>query len=320
VLLKDIYHFFIAEGIKEDLRPLNTIKKRLNELKKQYSNSKGAEKSVFDKDRLWNPYSDTRILNGDEKTKVEVILVGIDIEIGELLLADNLKKDGKKIDLILTHHPEGLALSGLEDVIKVQTGILQQLGIEKGIAEDLINKRIEEVGRKIHSANHMRMVDAARLLGLPFMSCHTPADNHVATYLQKKMDRKKPETLQDVVDLLLEEPEYKDACKLNAGPRILAGKPGDKAGKTFVDMTGGTSGSSEIYARLSQLGIKTQIGMHISENHFKKIKSEYMNAIVAGHIASDNLGLNLILDKLEKKTKIDILECSGFRRYRRKCR
>ena len=140
---------------------------------------------------------------------------------------------------------------------------------------------------------------------------------HVAQYLQRLMDRKKPKMLAQVIDLLLKEPEYQDAATNKAGPQILIGKPKDKAGKIFVDMTGGTEGSKDIFARLSQLGIKTQLGMHLSEAHFDKIKSEHMNVVIAGHMASDNLGMNLLLDKLEKKGNIDIVSCSGFRRFRR---
>ena len=58
--------------------------------------------------------------------------------------------------------------------------------------------------------------------------------------------------------------------------------------------------------------------MHLSEEHFKKAKEERMNVIIAGHIASDNVGLNILLDSLEKKGKLKILTCSGFRRFSRK--
>ena len=43
-----------------------------------------------------------------------------------------------------------------------------------------------------------------------------------------------------------------------------------------------------------------------------------MNVVIAGHIASDNLGLNLVLDRLEKNDKFKILPCSGFRRFSRR--
>jgi len=40
--------------------------------------------------------------------------------------------------------------------------------------------------------------------------------------------------------------------------------------------------------------------MHLSEEHFKNAKDEQINIVIAGHIASDTLGLNLLLDELEK--------------------
>jgi hypothetical protein len=39
--------------------------------------------------------------------------------------------------------------------------------------------------------------------------------------------------------------------------------------------------------------------------------------VIAGHIASDNLGLNLLLDAVEKHGAFEVLECSGFRRVKR---
>ena len=180
-----------------------------------------------------------------------------------------------------------------------------------------MTKRIEEVSRRLHGANHTRTVDAAKLLDIPLMCCHTPADNHVAQYLQRLVDTKKPKTLQDIVDLLLKEPEFQDAAFNKAGPQILIGKAKDKAGKVLVDMTGGTEGSKEIFARLSQIGIKTQLSMHLSEAHYERIKSEHMHVVISGHMASDNLGMNLLLDKLERKGRLEIIECSGFRRVKR---
>jgi len=83
-----------------------------------------------------------------------------------------------------------------------------------------------------------------------------------------------------------------------------------RAGKVFVDMTGGTEGSVKIYEKLADAGVGTVVGMHISEEH-------HVNVVIAGHIASDALGLNLIFDELCRIDKLDIIECSGFVRIDR---
>lgn len=315
--LKDIYRFFVDEGIKTDPRHRDQIKEYFRQQATVYKKEKPEFKKTFDTERLWNPYADTRIVAGDPETEVKRILVGIDIEIGEILLAQEMNRSGRGVDLVIAHHPEGVALAGLDEVMHLQTDELVNLGIERKVAEDLMKKRIEEVGRKLHAANHARTSDAARLMNIPLLTCHTPSDNHVAQFLQQLMDRTKPKTLNDIVKILLKMPEYHDAAKLKAGPMILLGKETDKAGRVLVDMTGGTEGSKDIFGRLSQIGINTLLGMHLSENHYDKIRNEYMNVIIAGHIASDNLGLNLLFDKLQQKADIEIVACSGFRRFAR---
>jgi len=314
--LGEIYGFFVRQGIAKDLRRKSEIAAKLAETKKQYRSLSRLEKKLFDKDSLTNPYSDTRVLFGDRSLEVKRILVGIDIEVGEILLADRLSQKGKKIDLIFGHHPEGIALAGLYDVMGLQADILHHLGVEKNIAKMLMDSRMDEVARRLHGGNHTRAVDAARLLNIPFLCCHTPSDNFVNQYLQKKIDSAKPRSLRDIISLLLKEPEYQDAVINKAGPTILIGKPADKPGKVLVDMTGGTEGSKEVFARMSQLGVKTYVGMHLSEDHYNRIKSEHINVIIAGHIASDNLGINLLLDQLERKDDFEFISCSGFKRVR----
>jgi len=318
VKLGDVYRTAVDFGIKMDPRGKDKVKKGLLRLKKEYEKLNTREKEQFDKERLVHPYSDTRILFGKREADIKTVLVGIDIEVGEVLLADRLKQKGEKVDLLLAHHPEGMALAGFFNVMYMQVDILNKVGVPINIAESLMSERIREVERKVLPANHMRSVDAARLLGIAFMTCHTAADNCVATYLQDLMNKKKPETLGDIMDILIEIPEYKESARKASPPKIIRGASSSKAGKVFVDMTGGTEGNKNIFSRLSQAGVSTLVSMHLSEGHFKKAKEEHMNVIIAGHIASDNIGLNIILDELEKKGKLKILPCSGFRRFKRK--
>ena len=38
--------------------------------------------------------------------------------------------------------------------------------------------------------------------------------------------------------------------------------------------------------------------MHISDEHKKEAEKHHINVVIAGHIASDNLGMNLLLDSV----------------------
>ena len=316
--LKDLYKFIIEYGRQKDPRGVKTVDREMARIKKQYQHLSGRGKKEFDLERLVNPYADTRILNGGLETKVKTILVGIDIETGELVLADRLREKGGRIDLVMSHHPEGKAHAGFFKVMYMQADILHKYGVPINVAEGILQQRITEVARKVMPANHNRSVDAARLLGIPFLCVHTPADNGVAVYLQKVLDGKTPETLADIVCIIEEIPEYQYEMEHNIVPAIVVGKESSRAGKIFVDMTGGTSPTDKMFARLSQAGIRTIVGMHCKESGYKVAKTEFVNYVIAGHIASDTLGLNLLFDAVEKKEKLKFIECSGFKRIRRK--
>ena len=312
--VRQLYEKAVNAGIENDPRGRDVVEKEIEAQKKNYEELKEKEKEYFDMESLTNPYSDTRILHGSGDEEVKALIAGIDIEVGEIVLADHLKKNGKGIDLIVSHHPEGMAFANLYDVMRIQADILGRFGVPINIAETLMEKRISEVERRLMPVNHNRAVDAARLLDIPFVCFHTPADNMVTTYLQRLFDEKKPYRISDVIDLLLELPEYRDAKRLGSGPKVILGSEKHKAGKIFVDMTGGTEGSKDIFQSLTTSGVNTIVAMHLSEEHRKEAEKNHLNVIIAGHIASDNLGLNLLFDSI-LDDGIDVLECSGFKRY-----
>ena len=314
--IKEIYDYLVARGIEMDPRKPDAVKELLQREKKKYNDLKDDEKKEFDLERLTNPYSDTRILCGDPEKEVKRLMVGIDIEVGEVLLADRLAEKGKPIDLILAHHPEGKALADLHYVMHLQEDIMAHFGVPINVAEALMSSRISEVKRGLMPINHNRAIDAARILGLAMACSHTVADNQVTTFLQDFFEQKTPRTVGDIVDLLKEIPEYSEATKHSAGPDIILGKKDNRAGKVLVDMTGGTSGSEKSYAKLSQAGVGTIVGMHMSDKHREEAEKNHINVVIAGHIASDSLGMNMLLDGLENKG-VELIPCSGLIRYKR---
>jgi putative NIF3 family GTP cyclohydrolase 1 type 2 len=263
-------------------------------------------------------FEDSGILFGDHSREVRKILVGIDMEAPELVLADRLREK-KGVDCVMAHHPEGAALAGLPEVMALQTDILVQVGVSQDTARELMEERMREVSRGVSPANHSRAVDAARILDMPFLCAHTPADNQVAYFLERLCARRKPRTLQAIVDMLLEIPEYRYAREQKTGPVIIAGSPRRAPGRIFVEMTGGTEGHREVYDKLYKAGVRTLISMHLAEDHFRKVKDANLNVIIAGHVSSDTLGMNLLLDGVEKaaRERLETVDCSGFRRVRR---
>ncbi len=301
----------------KDPRKREVVEEVLAREKKKFEEMKEEDKKDYDREKLTNPYSDTRILCGDPEAGVKRLMVGVDIEVGEVLLADRLAEKGQPIDLIITHHPEGKALSMLHDVMHMQEDILARYGVPINIAEGIMSSRISEVKRGLMPINHNRSIDAAKILGIAMMSAHTVADNQVTAFLQEMFDQEEPRTLGDILKLLKDIPEYAEAARHGSGPDLVIGSKERRAGKVLVDMTGGTGGSDKAYAKLSQAGIGTIVGMHISEKNRKEAEKHHINVVIAGHISSDSVGMNLLLDELENKG-IEVIPCSGIIRHNRR--
>lgn len=314
--LKEIYEMAIDVGMSADPRGRKAVEDNLAKAKEAYEKLADDEKEFYDNERLRNPYADTRILNGDPETEVSKVLAGIDMESPELILADRLRERGEKIDLVMTHHPEGSALAALDQVMGMQADIWHNFGVPINVADIMIGRRAKEVQRGLSPINHNRPVDAARLLGIPLMCVHTPADNLVSRFLQNYLEEKAPYRVSDVVKALREVPEYKEATKINAGPFVSAGNANNRAGKVLVMMTGGTGGPEDSIEKLAAAGVGTMVEMHLNEKLRKKAEEHGLNVVIAGHIASDNIGFNLFLDDLEKQG-VEAITCSGLVRVKR---
>ena len=311
---KEIYKFAIEMGKKADFRGISGVKKVLERKKEKFEKLSKKEKEFFDIEMLENPYSDSRILNIAKDKEIKKALVGIDIDSAEVLLA----KEIGDIDLIISHHPLGKGLATLSEVMELQCDVLNKYGVPINIAEGLMKERISEVARGLNRVNHQRTVDTAKILGFNLICLHTACDNLAADFLKNKIEKAKNLTrLEDLLDFLKEIPEYKEATKLGAGPKIFVGNRENRCGKIAItEVTGGTEGSPKLYEKMAIAGIGTIIGIHMEEEQKKEAEAANINVVIAGHMSSDSLGVNLLLDRLEKKG-IKIVPCSGLIRVKR---
>jgi hypothetical protein len=312
--IKEIFNLAIKKGIEADLRGEEMVKKILERKREKYEKLSEKEKEDFDLEALENPYLDSRILNIAKDKEIKKVLVGIDIEPAEILLA----KEIGGIDLIISHHPLGKGLANLHEVMEMQCDILNLYGVPINIAEGLMKERIDEVARGVNKFNHQRTVDTARILGFNLICLHTATDNLAVKFLKEKIEKEDSlMRLEDLMNLLKEIPEFKEATKFGAGPKIFVGSPERRCGKiALTEVTGGTEGSPKIYEKLAIAGIGTVVGMHMEEERKKEAEAAHLNVVISGHIPSDSLGMNLFLDELEKRG-IEIIPCSGLIRVRR---
>jgi hypothetical protein len=224
--LEEIYKLAVQMGIEKDPRGKAEIKRLLAKNREKYEKLPEKEKQYFDVSGLDNPFPDSRILVGEPKAEIKAVLVGIDMEVPEVLLADRLREKGEAVDLIISHHPEGQGLINLDKVMALQADEWYRHGVPINIGEALINKRMQEIYRAFLPRNVERALDVARLLDIPFMSMHTVADNQVHSFLSDLFTRKKPHTVGDVIDLLMDIPGCSPYPVRSRSHRGGQGQPG----------------------------------------------------------------------------------------------
>ena len=314
--VQQIYDLGLKMAIQFDPRGKTIVQDELRRYKQSYEKMTDEEKKYFDKEYFRNPYSDSRILFTPKPNQpVKRMFAGIDADEGELLLADRLGH----IDLVMSHHPKGIALADLPEVMNVQIEIMHQAGVPIHVAENLLSPRIAEVNRGVLPINDHKPVDIARLLGIAYMSTHTFTDNLVADFFGKliKKNQQKLRYVSDVMAMLMDIPEYQIAKQQKSGPCLYAGNPKRRAGRiACTEMTGGTNGAKEMFIELSRAGVGTVIGMHMREQHRKLAEEHHLNVVIAGHISSDSVGMNLMLDAIEQKG-VEVIPVGGLIRVKR---
>jgi putative NIF3 family GTP cyclohydrolase 1 type 2 len=311
--IKEIFDLAIQMGAAADFRGQEGVDKFLAKKNEKYKELSDKDKASFDEEALTNPYLDSRIYNIAEDKDVQKVMIGVDIGPAELLIAKELGD----IDLVIAHHPLGKGLAHLADVMDLQCDVLNFYGVPINVAEGLMKPRISEVARGVNGVNHQRTVDAAQLLRINLINSHTPCDNLAAGFLRSLIAKENPETLGEIITLLQGLPEYKKAQEIGAGPTIFVGNKENRSGKiALTEITGGTEGSPKLYEKMVIAGIGTVIGMHISEAHKAEAESANLNVVIAGHMSSDSLGINIFADALERRG-MTIIPCSGFTRFSR---
>lgn len=313
--LEEFYEEALKIAILNDPRKKETVEKYLKEVKEEYDKiTDDTKKKLFDKESLKNPYADSRILFGDKSKIIKKIFVGIDMCSAELLLADRLNERGENIDLVLTHHPNGFAYANFYQVMSMQVDLYSDFGIAVNQSEAVNKKRISEVERSVSPSNHMRDLDTAKLLKMPYACMHTFSDNCVETYLTDLINKENPYRVSDIFDILNSIEEYSVARRNNNPPKMYSGREKNRAGKVVVDMTGGTTPDSKVISLMANAGVGTIVVMHLPEKHREECEKNNINVLCAGHIASDSLGLNLLLKSIKENTQasFDILQGSGY--------
>ena len=247
----------------------------------------------------------------DNGKEVKRVLAGIDMDNTMLMLAKQLG-----FDCVAQHHPAGIINAHVSDLFgRDHMKKLMECGVPINEAQRLAYANTTKRNQGTHSRNRTQMRDVAKLLDVSDVAFHTPADILAERYTQKKMDalmERNPRcTVQDVIDELMTIREYQEALE-GQQPEVWVGNKDSFAGRIYVEMYGVGAPTLDEYIACSNAGVGTFITMHATPEVVEGMKKHNKsNIIVAGHMASDSLGFNQILDAWEAKG-IEIVRISGI--------
>jgi putative NIF3 family GTP cyclohydrolase 1 type 2 len=241
--------------------------------------------------------------------EVRRVFVGIDVDIGELFLARSLGADG-----VIAHHPVGArARLGLPSVIERHEQQMNVAGIPADVAHTAMLARRQPIAHGLHTTNYDRVVDAAHKLGMPLMNVHLAADivgrQFFIEFVNRVVDGEAT-TVGSLIDELKTIPEMEASL---VQPEIWLGKPDNPVGRWIVQMAAGVNGGAAIYRTYYEHGFDTILAMHLDERDLRELEQGQRpeaNLVITGHMPSDSIGMNRLIDAIEQ-AGVEVIAGSG---------
>ena len=223
------------------------------------------------------------------------VLVAIDVGVSELLLARDLD-----CDAVIAHHPAGgrAKLEGYK-VFPRHIDQMRHAGVPSEVARESVKNKYRVLELQHHPDNYDQTTSAAKKLGMPLVSIHSPCDEMGRKMIvQKVRNLDEESTVQELTSSVGSFPEFQ---KAETRIEVRLGSPNQKAGKIVISHACFTNGGYDVAKAYFQHGTGTLAYIHVSEADLTKLASENLgNLIILGHIASDWLGINRLLRELEK--------------------
>jgi putative NIF3 family GTP cyclohydrolase 1 type 2 len=240
---------------------------------------------------------------------VRTVLFGIDVDAGELLYAQDAG-----FDAVIAHHPVGEhARMDFAKVVHRQVDMMVAEGIDRSVALDAVAQRLDRIHRADHMGNYNRIVDTARLIGMPLCNVHLACDILARKAIVDLLRSRAGDdtTIAQVIDWLREFPEMEAAL---TDPEAWIGDPSQRLGRWVVAMAGGTNGGFPVFREYYKVGVDTVLTMHVADDDLQKLRAEAPpNAclLVTGHMATDSIGINRVIAGMEEQG-IAVTRTSGI--------
>lgn len=317
--LRDLYETSIQLGMALDVRGEAALRRQMAQRRVEYAALPAWQQPYYDRERFRNPFGDVRIVNGPADVELETILLGINIGRDELLLADRLRSKGMRIDAVIAHHTNdiGVAYSLVHDFMPVAIEYLVAEGVPRADAEGCINRFMREKEQALEDTARMGP-DMAKLLGFPLACIHTPADYYIGEGVRPAIAAAQPETLGDVVRALLAIPEVQSAARIGAEPRVMTGEQAWPVGRMLLKFGGGYGLPPAAFTLLGKAGVNTVVQIGCLPAQARAAQEAGVAIVRIAHAACDNIGINLLLDEVERRLgPLNVIPCNYFERIRR---
>ncbi len=318
--VRELYETAIQLGMALDFRGEEALKQELERRRGEYEALPDWQKPYFDQERLRNPYGDCRIVNGPEDVELNTVLLGINIQMPEFLLADHLRTKGTQIDALVAHHTTGTGVgrSHVYDIMSANIDIFEREGVPRADALRIYQPLMDQAWRAYDDIPNRMAPDMARFFKFPMVQIHAPTDIYHGKAIDDLLADARPETLGDIPPLLLTIPEMESAARIGALPRIVEGDSDKPAGRILHQDLGGWGWPAEAYPLLADAGVDTVVCIATGTGVLKAVRDVGMGVVKIPHAAIDNLGINLFFDEVERRFgPLDIIPCNYFERVKR---
>ncbi len=236
----------------------------------------------------------------DAGVPVKKALATINATTGDLMLAKQLG-----CDTVLVHHPlAGSARRGFHRVLSRMVELMTEQGVSSHAALDATQQLRDRCRYNDHAGDYDHLVSAARLLGLNLLNIHLAADELGRREMVKALEGVGPEaSVEDATRALHAIPELAHA---DNEILIVPESPMRQVGRIAVMHAGGTNGGAEAAEALFEAGVGTVVYIHISGDAAARLRSRAEagglgGVIVTGHIASDAIGMNILLAEAQQR-------------------
>lgn len=235
---------------------------------------------------------------------IERALFGLDIGVGELVLAHQLG-----YDCVIAHHPVGVSYRSWR-VFERHLDFLMRSGVPKDAAREAVAKKLRALRVGGQTRNYEQVPMAAQRLGMPFLNIHCPMDEMGRRVMQSTVDdvlASDPEaTLGDIVGALSALPAAKRA---KTEVTALMGEPAARAGKTVAAHGALTNGGYHIARAYFEHGVDTVIYIHISPEDLKRLQEhDAGQLVVTSHLIGDALGIEPAIEAMRRRgLEVDVL-------------